>query len=185
MQIRLQTSSGDLCIVHPKCSETMRSILCSAFGSADNYSTCVLNGNIIPLDLSIASQGVKENDTIYVVSRRQKVKKAKRWERDAVERYERTLFEEALRVSDVSFMILESSKGANLMYRSLMEEDSEDEEYRSQTIVENSQAISDQPLPVCWNDYEHDVYGQFVLKFCHPQRDTFVARELMKEGDCL
>lgn len=176
LQLRLETLSGKVCTVTPKCSDTMRSIITDSFGTAEGSPSCFVNGRPISLDLSLAIQNVKPFDTVRILFRQPKRVEKRESCTDSVERHEQELFEEALRVSDVSFLLIEASNMSNLFYSAFTDESDEESEIE-QTVVENSQNISEEPLPPCWLVPESDNFGQLVVKSCCPTKEPFVARE--------
>ena len=185
LQIRVETVSGNVCLATPKRSATMRAVLAEVFGAVEGKPYCLLRGRQLALDLSLAAQGVQSLDTIHVVFVRPAATKKRELEGDAARRHEKALFEEALRVSDVAFLLFETSRRSNLLYSAFTDESDIEETEVEQTVVENSQRISDAPLPPCWLTPESDGHGQLVLKSCRPAKEPFVARELTREGDCL
>ena len=185
LQIRLETASGKVCWVTPKRSATMRMVIAETFGPVPGTLFCLLRGQQLQLDLSIASQGIQPHDTIHVVYGRWRPKQ-RELESERARRHEKGLFEEALRVSDVAFLLFETSRRSNLLYSAFAEETRRTQEKEvEQSVVENSQRISEAPLPPCWLEPEGDESGQLVVKSCCPAKEPIVARELTKEGDCL
>jgi hypothetical protein len=73
------------------------------------------------------------------------------------------MYEEVLRVSDVGFLAVESSRQAEMIYKSMLaerEEDysdsdfSSDDEYLTSVVSGPGPAVSSQPLPKCWMRWE-------------------------------
>jgi hypothetical protein len=74
------------------------------------------------------------------------------------------LFEEALRVSDVSFLLVEASGSVALVYRSSLEEEealdaAEIVEPEIPTVIGQTDSIPETPLPRCWFDCENGENG--------------------------
>lgn len=167
--IKISTVSGNSLTVHPQPTETVRSIMNSAMieSPPNSQMICLSRGAQLQMDLSIGIQGLEPNDTIIVVfkKKRQKIKsKIDDADFSTIERQQKELFEEALRVSDVSFLLLEATRNATSIYRSIIQmqsdqmSDSENssDDYSTVLAVEENERISSSPLPVCWDTDSDD-----------------------------
>lgn len=179
-------NSTDVIPVNFKDTDTVRSIIQTAGISAPENSqlVCVAKGSQLQLDLSLAVQGIKPNDTIFVLYKKNKysdrdvrrrgiefsLKEEIRNHMRESERQQRELFEEALRVSDMSFLLFDYYKTSTNDYVALLAQsenrDDEEEDVREATLIdpEKPKEISEQPLPTCWpsND-EKDVDHNFLF----------------------
>jgi hypothetical protein len=156
LEIVLQTLCGSQTRVQCRATDTLRTIVFSTLPIAPaSYCWCASNSRPLQLDLTLGLQHVQPNDTIsvmfvkpdplpsenpFIMSRRRKQR----------------VFEEHLRVSDLSFWVLESFKDAREIYRMLSEENQALGESRREvkqstvTINQIPKRISTDPLPPCW-----------------------------------
>lgn len=163
VQLCLQTSSGKTCSVSPLRSTTLRSILAGVNLKFPN-PCCLLNGRILSLDMSIASQGIQSADTIYVVSQRRKESSQRK--PATVRGFEESLREEALRCSDVAFLQYDLCKEAHINYEAWIREGDNECVHGAPTqttIVKSAHSVSSEPLPICWNETEVESEGDTVL----------------------
>jgi hypothetical protein len=121
----------------------------------NSYPICLLHNVRLHLDLSLAHQSVKGSDVLYVVFR-----KCTAPQRGQIPRSRSASgFEEALRVSDVAFLCVDSSQRPAVIYQAMFEEQDEtdfDDEAQSQVLTVTDEApgtrtVSDAPLPQCWS----------------------------------
>lgn len=161
VQIRLQTSSGKTCSVSPVRSTTLRSVLAEVNMKLPN-PVCVLHGRILSLDMSIASQGIKSSDTIYVVSQKTREHRQRSVARPKVNS---SLLQEGLRVADVALIQYELCRDGNLLYEffSDFNQVSDDDESFTKTVVGTSTSIGVEPLPICWEETEIENEGGTVF----------------------
>ena len=170
IEISVRTLSGGSFQVTARLSSSVRALLDHEMLHNDARSPTsraifLHRGKQINPDLSLAMHGVKPNDEITVVF----VKTGNRIRDDDRildenvpndEKQQRILFEEALRVSDVAFILLESSKNATTIYRSLIEsqdesfseEDESGEEFPTVIPQNKPDHVRCEPLPACWSE---------------------------------
>lgn len=164
IQLTIKTITGQLSIVSTKPSESIRSLLKSAnitlpVGSIPSFFH---DGKLMNPDLSFATQNVHNNDSIVVLVR--KIEQQKNYPSDFMRSQERqrVLFEEALRVSDVSFILIDSSDKSLNIYNSytdssdesLAEDDDYIDEFSNRSpksVISGSTEARIDPLPVCWS----------------------------------
>ena len=84
------------------------------------------------------------------------------------ERQQKELFNEALRVSDLSFLLFDYYKTSTNDYKTILSQSEEkhDDELKQVTMIdpEKPKDISDQPLPTCWpNDSEQNMNENLVF----------------------
>ncbi|KAH0791392.1 hypothetical protein GPJ56_004696 [Histomonas meleagridis] len=173
MEITLRHMNGSWVPVHSKKSDTVRSLLVSAgIPVPQNCQLiCVSRGNQLHLDLSLGIQGIKENDTIFVLcqknnnliqSDKNKIDFESYKKTDNLEKQQKELFEEALRVSDLSFLLFDYYQPSSYLCDDFLKRQVEacyipspcDEE----TVIDEKppdKVISD-PLPVCWESETSD-----------------------------
>jgi hypothetical protein len=134
---------------------TIAQISCPANASP----LCLYRGSRLQLDLSLAHQNIEDLSTIVVAfHRRSFTMRAPTPTRSGI-------LQEALRVSDVSFLELESSRHGALIYEAMWAEQeqsgSDDEEDPEAvtvlTVIDESKQgrkVAETPLPTCWEPNE-------------------------------
>ncbi|OHT15958.1 hypothetical protein TRFO_13645 [Tritrichomonas foetus] len=165
-QLTIKTITGKSSTVVSKRSATVRSLLASAGMnfSPNSYPIFLHKGNVLNPDLSLAKNNLQQNDTIILMVR--KAIQTQQITEEPInneERQQKVLFEEALRVSDVAFVLLESSRSASTIYRSMIEsqedsfseDDENTDEFPTNLDWESNIARID-PLPVCWSEDSED-----------------------------
>lgn len=162
LSLTLCDLGGDLVPVHPKLSDSLRSVVESAQISAPPNSQLICvsrHGAQLQMDLSLGYQGIKQDDTIIVMCKKyhRRREKAKPEVHEASN--EQKIFDEAVRVSDTGFLIFEwyKKKQARIIYQAILEQqelenDAEDEE--EETVLEPAQSVCSAPLPCCWDQDE-------------------------------
>jgi hypothetical protein len=155
LTVTLRTISGGSHCLSVRTLMTVREVLSLAGLSVppDSSALCLLRNSPIHLDLSLAHQRVRDSDVLLVLFRRRP--------RPPPVRRPMSIFEEALRVSDVAFLSAESGRLGSAMYRAMLDDqdaldsDSDDDapEQILTVIDESAQGrkISDSPLPQCWS----------------------------------
>ncbi|OHS95733.1 hypothetical protein TRFO_10386 [Tritrichomonas foetus] len=167
--------TGKTVPLHMKKSDTVRSVVEAARIPVppNTQLICVSHGNQLQLDLSLGIQGIKSNDTIVVLCKKlgrtpnsrnssnldnsnitgQNIQNVSRL--DVFEEQQKSLFEEALRVSDLSFLLFDYYRTSSTVYQEILSQQeeqfsdtSEEDDYPSQ-LPENPH-ISEDPLPTCW-----------------------------------
>ena len=164
IQLTVKTVSGQTSIVNVKKSDSVRSLFKSPNVNfpPGSFTTFFHGGKQLNPDLSFLVQNVRNQD--LVVALIHKIPQQPPHFMSPQER-ERILFEEALRVSDVSFILIDSSDKSQNIYNSFIEssDDSlaEDEDYIDEFSNENQKSIIAgsteawvDPLPVCWSSYD-------------------------------
>ena len=178
------TNSTDVIPVHFKDTDTVRNLIHSAGISVPENSrlVCVAKGSQLQLDLSLAVQGIQPNDTIFVLYQKNKLsndgfdgrnfnlilREKIRNRMKEFERQQKELFNEALRVSDLSFLLFDYYKTSTNDYKTILSQSEEkhDDELKQVTMIdpEKPKDISDQPLPTCWpNDSEQNMNENLVF----------------------
>ena len=178
------TNSTDVIPVHFKDTDTVRNPIHSAGISVPENSrlVCVAKGSQLQLDLSLAVQGIQPNDTIFVLYQKNKLsndgfdgrnfnlilREKIRNRMKEFERQQKELFNEALRVSDLSFLLFDYYKTSTNDYKTILSQSEEkhDDELKQVTMIdpEKPKDISDQPLPTCWpNDSEQNMNENLVF----------------------
>jgi hypothetical protein len=152
ISVSLQTLSGQPRLLSPRRSMTVRDLLTIADISwpANSSPLCLYRGSHLELDLSLARQNIEDLSTIVVAFRRGSPR------RPAV-RPDPGFLHEALRVSDVSFLELESSRHGSLLYQAMLDSESDDEEDPERVIMltvidesARSRGVAEAPLPTPW-----------------------------------
>lgn len=171
LEINFKTITGETTNLSVKKSESVRSLLKSANlnFARGSFPTFFHNGKKLNPDLSFAAQDVHNQDVIVAL-----VPKAPRQNNYPThfvspQERQRALFEEALRVSDVSFILIDSSDKSLNIYKSIIESSdeslAEDDDYIDEfsngipkSIISGSTEARVDPLPVCWSsdDYENE-----------------------------
>ena len=177
LNLTLRPLVGNTVPLHMKKSDTVRSVVEAARISVppNTQLICVSHGNQLQLDLSLDFQGIKSNDTIVVLCKKlgrnpngkNMIKPESRL--DVFEEQQKSLFEEALRVSDLSFLLFDYYRTSSTVYQEILnqqeeqqDEDEEDEE-EIKSKIQESRSISVDPLPTCWEqpskvyDFDEDV----------------------------
>lgn len=171
IQLTVKTVTGQTSIVNVKRSETVRSLLKSANISfpTGSFPSFFHDGKLLNPDLSFLVQNVRNHDLIVALVH--KVPQQQNYPSHYVSSQERqrVLFEEALRVSDVSFILVDSCDKCLNIYNSYIESSdeslAEDEDYidefsneNQKSVIAGSTEVRVDPLPVCWNsdDYENE-----------------------------
>lgn len=170
LQLIVKTVTGQSSTVMVKQSQSVRSLLKSAnikFPSG-SFPSFFHDGKQLNPDLSFSIQNVHDKDLIVVLVH--KVPKQTNYPSPYISAQERQriLFEEALRVSDIGFILIDSCDKSSKIYDSMMESSdstAEDEDYIDEFSNENPKSIIAgstearvDPLPVCWSsdDCEND-----------------------------
>jgi hypothetical protein len=154
--VSLRTVSGQPRLLSPKRSMTVRDLLAIADIScpANSSPLCLYRGSHLELDLSLARQHIENESTIVVAFRRGSPLRP-------TVRDDPGFLQEALRVSDVSFLELESARNGSLLYQAMLDEqlesDSDDDEEPERviflTVIDESaraRGVAEAPLPPCW-----------------------------------
>jgi hypothetical protein len=157
---------------------TVREVLSLAglLGPPNSSPLCLFKNSPIHLDLSLAHQCVRNSDVLYVIFKRQP--------RPSPVGRSKSIFEEALRVSDVAFLSVESSRLGSSMYAAMLadqealcSDDDNDDDAQEQvlTVIYESvqgRKVSDSPLPRCWSarrDSPRDDGQQPIVARMKPQ----------------
>ena len=170
LHVTLRPLGGSVVLVQSKASETVRSLLAAAGFESDQNTRliCVSRGNQLQLDLSLGVQGIQTNDIIFVLCHKEKIVKKTDNFNDNVCFSERMrclkkdkqneLFKEALRVSDMSFLLFDYYQPSSIVYQNYLsiQDDLCDasDNGEEETILEDEgidKKISESPLPVCWD----------------------------------
>ena len=142
--------------------------MASIFPSKESYLIYIKNGDILNPYLTLEYQGIMEDDTVYVFSRKLNFnpkcysfsnKFQKRMHQYEVENNSKLM--ERLRLADLSFLPFECRKSVkkacfNMGTKQLEYEKDPDSFTSKISFSENNdtkipQFISDKPLPTCWN----------------------------------
>jgi hypothetical protein len=159
----LWTDSGVRQSISSKRSATVRSVLAAAHLEAppNSYPVCIWNGLSLQLDLPLSVQGVNGSADIFIVYRPNSIPRGNVFEDD--NRRQQQLYEEALRVSDISFFMVEASRHGDMLYKSMLvdqcasDQDSEADDEITLTVIDESgqkNHIPSEPLPKCWRGNE-------------------------------
>jgi hypothetical protein len=134
---------------------TIAEISCPANASP----LCLYRGSRLQLDLSLAHQHIEDLSTIVVAFHRRDPRIR------SVGPGRHGIFEEALRVADLPFLGLESSRHGAVVYKAMFEEqeegsDDEDdpEDITLLTVIDESpqaRRIAETPLPPCWDPHNN------------------------------
>ena len=151
---------GDLVPVHPKLSDSLRSVIAAAqiHPPPNSQLICLSRGERLQMDLSLGYQGIKQDDTIVIMCRRdQHHQEARRQTQETSD--EQQIFNEAVRVSDTGFLIFEwyKKKLTPIIYQAILDQqdvDSFAEDEEEETILEPAPAVCCDPLPCCWDTDE-------------------------------
>ena len=127
----------------------------------------MLGSRVLSPDLSLAHQEVSDGDTIRILCKK-KTKQIRRnpftaeinHRQEFIERMNRELYMESVRLSDVSFLPYEGSKQCEKLFAQMYDSSTEDE-YTcdpSPTKIPKHPPtkISDEALPICWEEEIHD-----------------------------
>ena len=172
LNLTLQQINGDSISMKVHSSDTPRHFLNTYHITTPTNHTLLLfvQTNQLYLDLPLSAQGVKNGDYLTMIFQRiSNKKKPTRLDRiqtqnelvplepSLSEKHERELFEEAIRVSDVSFLLFDSSICEASLYKQMYEsqleslESSFQNEKKYPTVVKPASGISTDPLPLCWD----------------------------------
>jgi hypothetical protein len=160
ISVSLRTISGQLRLLSPKRSMTVRELLTIAHIScpANAFPLCLYRGSRLQLDLSLAHQHIEDLSTIVVAFHR------RGFSMRAPTPTDPGILQEAFRVSDIFFLELESSRNGALVYKEMRAEreqsgsddDDDPEEVIVLTVIEESKQgrqIAETPLPTCWEPH--------------------------------
>jgi hypothetical protein len=161
ISVSLRTISGQPRLLSPKRSMTVRDLLAIADISwpANACPLCLYRGSHLELDLSLAHQHIEDLSTIVVTFRRGSPLRPSA-------RHGPGFIHEALRVSDLSFLELESARHAPMLYQAMLDEqldsDSDDENDPERMVIltvidesARSRGVAESPLPPCWAQHHH------------------------------
>ena len=172
LNVTLQSADGQPFPLSPKKTDTVRSVIEAAniVTPPNTQLICMYKGNQLKMDLSLGFQGIQTNDTIFLVYkkvvRRKKKKAARKDDFEVVNaldpdaqqfvRRQNSIFEEALRVSDLSFLLFDYYRRTSNVYDLILQQQEEKNTNNSQANVSKtilshqSNDVSCEPLPVCF-----------------------------------
>lgn len=176
LNITLQSIDGTPLHLYPRRSNTLREVMEEAqIFPLQKNTLCLIRGNKVHIDLSLASLNVQDGETILVMTPKEKKSKKKVTLCDIfddrkreIEKMEGGIYEEALRVSDLQFSAFEVYKKAQSVYETMWNQqasqDKDSNEPVLPTITEPATKICEDPLPICWANDEIDGKPLFLPK---------------------
>ena len=177
LNITIQDTGGTLLHISPLRSNTLREVMNEAqLFPVQCNPFCLLRGNKVHMDLSLACLNVKDGETILVVfpkennktkliSRNHLLKERKK----QIEKIDSDIYKETLRVSDFQYNAFELFSKAPKYYEEMLkhqrakEEKLQEEDYDFPLVTESAKEISNDPLPVCWNSGILDEMDSSIL----------------------
>ena len=166
LDINLLDISGSSLHISTKRSKSLRDVITEnqLFRNQKNQPFCFFNGNLVHIDLTLASLNIQNGDTIIIVFKKDDIKKKitnlnfydKRDKEK--EKLEHEKYLENLRITDSQYNAYESSMNAQFFYQQLykfqQEKDKEysqkEEEISIPLVTDIPRQISEDPLPICW-----------------------------------
>ena len=168
LNIILRNSCGTLMHISPRRSNTLREIV----RDAQIYPTqckpfCILRGNKVHMDLSLASLNIRDGETITIMIPKEK-KRTKLidqidYRKKQIERLDGEVYNEVLRVSDFQYKAFELYKKAPAVYQQMYQQQKNKEETlegKEEIITFIGDAptnISEEPLPICWENESDNI----------------------------
>ncbi|OHT13552.1 hypothetical protein TRFO_03298 [Tritrichomonas foetus] len=170
LNVTLWPAAGKHIPLTPKRTDTVRSVIEAAqIKSPPNTQLiCISNGTQLKMDLSLGVQGVQTNDTIFVIYK--KIRKYRRKkagqpaevieqidpEAQRFVRRQNGIFEEALKVSDLSFLLFDYYRRTSTVYDLILQQQEEKlttNEIPAEELTVLSPKLDDvsiDPLPLCF-----------------------------------
>lgn len=170
LNITLQKINGESISLQASQYDTPRHILSLNHISEPQNSKLFLfvHKRQLLLDFSFKVQGVQNNDYItMVIEKLSKIRQKGKYSSNLVniqkpifdpEHHDKEIFEEAIKVSDIGFLLIDSSISESAIYKQMYESQkeidasnsAEEDEAEIPTIIEPASEISIQALPPCW-----------------------------------
>lgn len=170
IRITLSSTDENLATLYPNKTDTVRSVLKSAkiVSPPNSQIICFLKKLQLKLDLSLAIQGVEDNDTIYVfhkkISRTRHRKYGKHFDVFAslcqkshqLSRRKNSVFIESLKLYDHSCFVFDYNRNSAKIYSQLLKQQEEKfviKEAPTEQLnldCEIKEHVSCDPLPICF-----------------------------------
>jgi len=166
IRIYIKSIEGTTIETYPLLSNTVRDVIrqSNLYHGSKVYPFCYSNGSYINADMTLASLNIRQDDVLVVINMKNRTLPGLGGSKGVIglyqlsQRRERELYNETLRVTDITFRGIELSKRASGLYQMMFEEQVETSSITdinsTFTSLENKNpgTISNSPLPICWEE---------------------------------